>query len=266
MSSSVTLDIHVVAWPGQEESAARILGELRDSGVHATVIYALSGAGEAIVASDWVVVDGFGYGAVFEESLHISDSDVLLHVHADCSTESWSEITQRCQSIFASSESVGVWSPIVDWSSWNLARTRLGGGIVPSTHAVTTVDGIVWALASPVIERLRTLDFSDNPKGWGIDLSACAIAHSLGLAVLMDEAVFVKHPRGSGYNHGDAGRESEAFAKQLRPAEFALYRRSQAIARERIRREKSSLSYRLGTALKSLKLRILDPVYRAFFR
>lgn len=122
------IEIHVIAWPGQEGSAVMIQEELLESGYKATVIYALSGTEHSPVASDWVVLKGFGYGRIFEKSLSISESDVLFHVHADCSSPSWAEVAKRCHGLFESNATLGVWSPIVDWSSWNLSRTRLGGG------------------------------------------------------------------------------------------------------------------------------------------
>ena len=258
------IEIHVIAWPGQEVSAAMIHEELLESGYKATVIYALSGTEHSPVASDWVVLNGFGYGRIFEKSLSISESDVLLHVHADCSSLSWAEVAKRCHGLFESDATLGVWSPIVDWSSWNLSRTRLGGGLTPDTHSVTTVDGIVWAMSAPVIAKLKTLTYSSNPKGWGIDLAASAIAHNLGLAVVMDEAILIEHPRGSGYNHGDAGRESEDFAHQLEPEELELYRFSLAVARERIAIEKSTVKYKLGRLGSKFRTSYLDPLYRVF--
>ena len=257
-----TLEIHVIAWPGQEDSATLITQELRDSGYEATVLFALSGAGHPEVPKDWVVVNGFGYGKIFERSLEISESDVLLHVHADCSAPSWIEVAKRCQGLFSSNANLGVWSPIVDWSSWNLSRTKVGEGPVPETHSVTTVDGIVWAMSSPVMDKLRTLTYSANPRGWGIDLAASAIAHNLGLAVVMDEAILVNHPRGSGYDHGEAGRESEDFVQQLQSDELVLYRHSLDVARMRIKKEKSAVKYRVTRAFKRLRKFLFDPIYR----
>ncbi len=262
----VEIEIHVIAWPGQEDSAALIYKELIESGYKATVIYAMSGTHHSPEASDWVVLNGFGYGRIFEKSLTISQSDVLLHVHADCVSPSWTAVAKRCHGLFASDATLGVWSPIVDWSSWNLARTQMGEGPAPYTHSVTTVDGIVWAMSASVIAKLKTLTYSSNPIGWGIDLAASAIAHNLGLAVLMDEAILVRHPRGSGYDDGDASRQAEDFAQQLEPEVLDLYRFSLAVAAERIATEKHGVKYRLGRLAIKFRTSCIDPLYLLFSR
>jgi len=57
----------------------------------------------------------------------------------------------------------------------------------------------------------------------------------LGQLVLMDDFALVRHPRGSGYDHGEAGKEAEGFSQQLSAEELRNYREILNVARSRIR-------------------------------
>lgn len=244
MSSLKSMEVHVIAWPGKEDSAQEILSALRNSRLNATVFYARSGENTYVPPDDWIVVEGFGYGRIFQASLEQMRSDVLLHIHSDCVASNWPAVARRAFDVF-SADHVGVWSPIVDWSFWSLSRTQIGRGTLTRTRSVTTVDGIVWAFTSAVAKRLRSLDFSVTPKGWGIDVAACAIARKSGSTVLMDKSIKVRHPRGSGYKHAEAEREAEKFAQQLDPLERLLYEDTFRTAQNRISEEKSALMERI---------------------
>jgi len=51
----------------------------------------------------------------------------------------------------------------------------------------------------------------------------------------MDDFALVRHPRGSGYDHGEAGKEAEGFSQQLSAEELRNYREILNVARSRIR-------------------------------
>jgi hypothetical protein len=264
MKTPTNIETHVISWPGQENDAESIAIQLRQAGHRSQVIHAISGKNGNGLPAGWALVEGAGYGRIMAKSLEISNSEVLLHIHADCSAENWSEVVDRCARLFSEHSSLGVWSPLVDWSSWTLSRTKLGPGPVEGTHSVTTVDGIVWAFNSTVRQRLRALDYSSNPTGWGVDIAASSIAHKLSLEVVMDDSVVVLHPRGSGYNHDEAGVEADKFSAQLDGEELEIYRWIIQIARQRIASEKSAVHYRAKRALSKMREKLLDPVYKRF--
>jgi hypothetical protein len=85
----------------------------------------------------------------------------------------------------------------------------------PALVAVMQTDGIVFALAPAIQQRLRSMDYACNNLGWGIDWAAVAHALCSGHLVLRDTALHVSHTRGSGYDTQAAEAQMRAFLVQL---------------------------------------------------
>lgn len=122
------------------------------------------------------------------------------------------------------------------------------------------VDGIVWALGTRTLDRLRELDFSTNPFGRGIDLAAASFVMAQGFDAVVDPIVRVSHPRGSGYSEADANNQLHVFLAQLNPAEKLAKEAIEKLQRERLQREKRSPLY---LARKFFRM-VSDPLYRRF--
>jgi len=262
-ASLATVDLHVVvlSWPGHEQNALHVEKELSEVVRRVTVIHSLTGESSFSLPAHWVVMsDTSFYGAKFSQSLELHDEGVMLQIQADATCLDWPALAVRCREIFdAEGEKLGLWSPHVDWTSWNYARTHIRPWNSKGLAPVIKVDGIVWAIAPKVLERLAQFDYTGNNLGWGIDSAAAAIATTRGLAILLDSTQDVVHPRGSAYAAAEAGRQAGDFLAQLSPEESEENERIALWGKEKIRLEKSALGYRLNKTIK----RIADPLYRS---
>jgi len=145
---------------------------------------------------------------------------VLLQIQADAHVDDWAHLISRCRFAFTTHPEVGVWGPNVDYSMWSTDRVLIGDfDPENSLVSVRQTDGIVWALAEPVIERMRAADYSGNRLGWGIDSLAIAWAYANNMLVVRDTSITVDHPRGQGYGHEEAAQQLDWFLEQFSPQE-----------------------------------------------
>lgn len=266
--NNVEFQVFIISWRGQESNARHIELSLIDLCDHVTVVHATGGAEPHTVPSHWVTLPEFGYGKIFAKTLDLLSGTTMMHIQSDAYTSDWPSLLERFKAVSHSHPNMGLWSPLVKGTSWNLDRTRVDQGRTAgsSLHRVTTVDGIVWALGNTVISRLRQFQFEENPLGWGIDIAAASICHSSGLEVFLDESVRVAHPRGSGYEHELAASQAATFLRQLSEPEKSFQQWITATAEGRIKKEKEGVRYRLGKLGRRVTRVVFDPIYRRLMR
>jgi hypothetical protein len=218
------IHLFIFCWPGQVENAQRVLLAMRN---HAENIHVIDASGEVEggAVDGWIPVDTSAYyGHQFREALNRFDGDVLLQVQADASSQDWPRLIAVCRQRYEKIANLGIWGPELDYTWWTTERARLydlpGTGLI----GVGQTDCIVWALRKDIVAFLKTLNYSDNNLGWGIDWAAIAYAMVNRLFVLRDTTVSVVHPKGSGYGHGDAKLAMAKFLGQL-PADVAIQTR-----------------------------------------
>ena len=211
----------VFCWPGQLENAERIRQALVGAAERVTVIDS-SGTFMAHPPEGWLSIDSEAYyGHQFREALARFDGDVMLQIQADVQSDRWREIVRICRERHEKFPQLAVWSPEIDYTAW--PTTRVGVYDMPGTEltGVAQTDCIVWSLNAGAVSFLRTLDYSRNNFGWGIDWAVIAYAYATGQLVVRDSAVSVVHPKGSGYRHDSARGEMIAFLQQL-PLNMAI--------------------------------------------
>jgi hypothetical protein len=165
------------------------------------------------------------FGCKFQRALELHREGVMLQIQADAHSEDWGGLVQRVRETFTRYPDLGVWGPSVDYSMWTLDRVFLSDfDKERSLVAVRQTDGIVWALAPQVIQRMRQADYSRNRLGWGIDSLAIAFAYCHGLLVLRDTSVEISHPKGKGYGREEAAAQLEDFMGQFSFAERLMLR------------------------------------------
>jgi hypothetical protein len=213
----------VISWPDFEASAEEIAASIRPFVDRLDIAHNSS---EGLRRHSMSNVMEFGeqahFGEKFSWAVQECESDVLLFIVADTAYPDWRFLVERCKTAFDSLPNCGIWAPQVDETFWKPDVVRLGGSLGGNLSAVSAVDSIVWAISRPVIDAMRTLDYTKSKFGWGIDVAAAAYAHSLGLLVSLDEGVLVQHRRGTSYDISTADKEARGFYYQLPSAQNSV--------------------------------------------
>jgi hypothetical protein len=215
-----TLHAFVISWPGQEDSAAGIAQQVRSAADHVTVIHSCRDDLPLPDRPDWVQLpDAHFYGEKYRRSLALNQGEVMLHIHADAWCADWAALVQRCRQAYLQVPTLGVWGANTEFTPFHFDEVRIGAEGDHNLVPVAQTDSVVWSVSAPVMARLRHLDFSPIPLGWGIDWAAIAYCLAHGLLVVRDRQAVVQHPQGSGYDRLLASRQMVAFLAQLAPAE-----------------------------------------------
>ena len=151
-----------------------------------------------------------------------ADTDVMLLIHADCSSEDWAGMVRRCRQKMGAYSTIGLWAPLVEGAGISLELTRAMASD-DSLSLVSYVDGLVFAITRPVIQRLQQYDFSRNKFGWGIDWAICAFAVTNNMLVVVDSSVRATHPPGRGYEASEARDQMVVFCQQMTPQEKVYF-------------------------------------------
>jgi hypothetical protein len=232
------VEAFVISWTGFADSARTIAGSLSPLVDRVTVVYSNREGTTETGPGDWVQVpDAYFYSKKFETCLEHFTGEVMLQVQADASCDDWPALISALESAFER-PTMGVWSPVVDFSGWPLDRVALTPMSESLTYVATT-DSVVWGLSAQVCSRLHELDYDLDPfgYGYGIDIAASAIAFSRGGEVVMDSRVFVSHPHGTAYDRNAADAGSQFFLAQLSHAETRYLVLLQVIFKARNREE-----------------------------
>jgi hypothetical protein len=213
-----TLHAFVISWTGQAAAAEEIAAQLAPHVERLTVIH--SDNSEAALPAGWVrTPNDWFFGRKFEHCLGLFEGEVMLQVSADLLCEDWGGLATSCRAAFDNLAALGVWGPDVDSTYWDLQMTDLARITGSTAHCVTLIDSVVWAMRRAVADRLVGLDFTCNSLGWGIDRMAALFSHVSGRLVVREQGLRIVHPPGSGYDHAEANAQSDAFLRQMAPAE-----------------------------------------------
>jgi hypothetical protein len=209
------LQIFIVSWRGQHDSAARIATELGAESDQVVVVFsdpdptfAFRAPIRAIRRSD----DGF-WGDKFSACLEHFNADLMLVIHADCHASDWIELLRKCRGAFASHRVLGAWSPNVEGTPYELkyiAIAPIDGG---SLTIVAHVDALVFALSRQVVDRMKAARYQGNVYGWGIAKLFVTYCFSHNLLVAVDRSLTVRHVLGRGYQSDAARAQFLAFMK-----------------------------------------------------
>jgi hypothetical protein len=218
------LHASIISWGDKGPNAAYIAASLAPMIAHLTVVYSSPDAKPQTGAGHWhALPDTTFFGAKFAKALAETPANhAMLLIHADTSFGDWPHLLTRCTAAFAQFPDLALWSPDFTDTPWRTALVRLfdqpdASGLV----SVIQTDGIITAFSPATVDRLRRLDLTANPLGWGIDWAALAFAYASGLRVLRDTTLKVTHPKSRGYMGDIAARDMAAFLAQLTHAERA---------------------------------------------
>lgn len=243
------IKIFIISWRGVHERAATIATALAKYSDDISIV--MSGDDDDIFGTSSVNIirrdDSLFWADKFVGALeHCPDDSVMLIIHADCRSENWPEVVQRCSYAFAHIANLGVWSPKTRGTPYRLEKTRLSRIRGTSYSIVAQTDVLVLAIGPKVLHRMRAADYSGNIYGWGIDWLIVCAAHARGYPVVVDEAVTVHHRISNNYSTGDARAQMHAFFEQFTPAEREQQRQLWDYMQSRKRW--ANLLYKLETA------------------
>ena len=139
----------------------------------------------------------------------------ILIIHADCVCNDWAQLVKRCFEVNTVYRNMGVWAPKIDGTAYPLKFSKICDIHNKNLNMVALTDGIVFSLSQDIIHRIRQINLTQNPYGWGIDLLFCAAGHAMGAMVVIDGSVEVHHPETRGYAPKEARKGLAQFQKQF---------------------------------------------------
>jgi hypothetical protein len=217
------LHIVVFCWPRVLQNVLKICDQLQHFDCRKTVLDASGTAALTVPGWEWLAVDpGLYYGGQFELASQLVSADVFMPIVGDIECEDWTAVVSLCRERFAAFQSLGVWSAELDNTAWRTDRMAVCQ--IPNTemYVVGQTDCCVWAIARPIMDRLRMMDLSMNNLGWGIDWAAAVTCYAQGLLAVRDKRVCLHHPAGRGYQTEAATRQMHLFLGQLTLSEQGL--------------------------------------------
>ncbi len=257
MQETMSIHVFIICWVGKETFAHHIADSLIDHVDHLTVIYSNENEQIENGSGNWhKVPNEWFFGKKFHACLEKNNADILLQIAADAHSDDWPELIANCMAAFNEYSQLGIWTPNINHTPWSQDRTAICPIDKDHLWSVIQTDAIVWALSTPVIQRLKKLDYQNNNLGWGIDWAAIAIAYGSSLLVLRDTNVEVLHPQGSGYASLDASNQMEGFLSQLSLHEQTLVKLLQEFykSKDKDKRLNERLSIRKVTKIRSKDL------------
>ena len=224
--ASPRLDVVIISWQGRHDNAAHIARSLRASpDLRVVVIYSNALESVETGAGEWIrVPNAHFFGWKFRRALDCAraDSPAMVIIQADACADDWPALLARCVERFKAIPNLGLWTPHVAYTPWIPKRVDIAPVAGTDLMHVARTDGIVLALARPVLERLRQLDYDANNLGWGIDCVAIAFSFANGLMVVRDDGGRVHHPRSRGYDQRLALVQWRQFLLQMTEAEKCI--------------------------------------------
>lgn len=218
----MNISVFIISWSGKHEKALSIYREIEPSYSSTKVIWSDPNEGINFFKNCHEVRrpnTGF-FTDKFKACLDEFDGDVLLVIHADCVCDNWLELVVKCESSFKAFKNIGVWSPLINWTAFNLARTEVSKIKDTNLSLAVQTDSIVFGLSKSIVRRLKLANFEENVYGWGIGWMSNANALATGQIVVVDRSVKVFHPKESGYSIVESKIQRDQFLKQLYPVEF----------------------------------------------
>ncbi|WP_425102283.1 glycosyltransferase [Tropicibacter sp. S64] len=206
----------IISWDGQHEKALEIARRLDGAVDRLSVIYSNTAGTSEDGPGTWVQVpQSWFFGRKFRAALDLVDpGEIQLQVQADVSYDDWPGLVADCAAAF-DHPGVGVWAPDLTWTPYPTHEVAEGPFDGTPLTRVAQTDGVVWALAPRVAEQMRSLDYTRNNLGWGIDWVAISYARQGGQHAVRDTKHRVTHPESRGYHGGEAAQHMKTFLAQL---------------------------------------------------
>jgi hypothetical protein len=168
------------------------------------------------IRSEWITIpETHFYTKKFLKAVEIflkTDGDFMFIESADASCDNWKGLIDSIYELYDKYK-FGILVPYIDYSPWTwTAHNEYENNI----FKMKNTDTICWFIHRSVIEEFIKYKcaFDDSNFGWGVDLTLCGISWFYGHPVIQNKNYIVKHPKGSGYNSGEAAKQmTNSFSK-----------------------------------------------------
>lgn len=217
--------IFVISWTGTHERAAVVADALLAGGHEVRIVFSDVDPDAAPVTEAETIrrPNALYWGDKFKACLDNTTAEHMLVIHADCETDDWSTLAAKCLATMRASGRIGVWTPMIAGTPYDLHLTRLADLDGTSLSVVSETDALVFCLSRPVRERMRNLDYEANIHGWGINSVFCAFCLSENHLAVVDRSVRVVHDQGTGYDPDLALRQRSAFLAEMTAREKIMF-------------------------------------------
>jgi hypothetical protein len=211
----------IISWAGVHEKAVMISREIDKLTVSVSIVYSDPDPDIALDVACKTIrrPNELFFEDKFRTCLDECGDGPLLVIHADCECDDWEGLIRRCIEADARMKNLGVWSPRIVGTYYDLAVSRIFKVEGTDLNISALTDAIVFSLSNDIVRRMRKVGFGDNPLGWGIDLLFCSAAHVMNRLVVIDEAITVNHPQDRGYDARLAQKQMAKFFDQFTMAE-----------------------------------------------
>jgi hypothetical protein len=221
------LHTFIISWKGRHDAAAAIAREVATASDSVSIVYSDPDPQTAPVADCRLLRrdDALFWADKFSACLeHLpADADLLLVIHADCNCDDWAGLVSASRAAHSQHARIAVWAPLIGFTPYPLKHTLIGRFFDTPMKLVAQTDGIVFSLSKAAIARMRSIDYSRNLYGWGIDWVFMAFTYANKLFAVVDPRVRVQHPESHGYSQETALAQMQDFLKQLGPSEYVQY-------------------------------------------
>lgn len=213
----MNLQIFIISWDGQHDNACSIAAALLNVGANVQIVF--SDPNPLLDLNTTVVSNRrpnhLFFGDKFQACLDAFDADQMLVIHADCQCLDWPKLVFAAEAALKSQPKIWMWAPLIQYTGFGIERTRILDLRPSNLIAVAHTDTIVFAIARPVVERLRGATLVDNVFGWGIGWLASAFTYLNQHLVVVDPEISVSHPKSRAYPTQAAEAQREQYLKQL---------------------------------------------------
>lgn len=219
------LIVFIISWTGKHKRAATIADALNEAGHSVRIVFSDNDPDIAPVTRAEIIrrPNALYWADKFKTCLDHTTAEFMLVIHADCEASDWPDLAARCLSAMKSSPRIGVWTPLIEGTPYDLRLTRLADLDGTSLSVVSETDALVFCLSQPVRERMRGLDYAANIHGWGINSVFCAFCLAENHLAVVDRAVQVAHDFGTGYDPDLALRQRSKFLVAMTAREKIMF-------------------------------------------
>lgn len=220
------IHIYIISWAGQHENALKIAKTLESNNYKISIVYS-DPINELSIFDDIDSIkrpNDLFWADKFQACLKTFDSDIMMVIHADCFYEDWNRLASICDNTMSSFQDIGVWSPLIDNTYFQIDKTRIGKiSNEPPLTVVAQTDGIIFALDKSIANRMKSVNYSGNIYGWGIEWIFVSYSYSVNKLVVIDDSIHVNHSNDRGYPSEAAYNQMNVFLNQLGTFEKIQY-------------------------------------------
>lgn len=219
------MNIFIISWAGKHEKAALIAKQILRTNSKVTIVYSDPDPNLFLNATCDLICrqNELFWEDKFKACLDATGNNGMLVIHADCNCDDWEFLVKRCIDINLNIKNIGVWTPNIYGTYWNINNSRVGNIEKYNLVISAMTDGIVFYLSPQVIDRMRQFKYGDNKFGWGINSAFCSISYVINKLVVIDAVVNVFHPPERGYDSLEAEKLKNTFINQFSLQERLQY-------------------------------------------